>query len=69
MSDSDKAYIARCLDGCGAIIFAAVQSPMANRENAKEVSKLIRDGYTVETLTVAEARPLIGPCKNEVRPR
>ncbi len=67
MSDTDIAYVARCLDGCGAIVFAAVDVPMTKRATSREIAKLIREGYSVERTTVALARPDIGLCKNRAK--
>lgn len=46
------AYIARCKCGCGAIVMATVDRPEYQKDVAKDVADAIRDGYTVEHVTV-----------------
>ena len=62
MSDNSETpcYIARCQCGCGGMIFASVDDAEMReqraKETAKEIGKLVRDGYTVERATVKEVR-------------
>lgn len=55
--DQTPCYVARCLCGCGHLVFASVDSgPDRKKENAKEVAKLIRQGYAIERMPVGEVR-------------
>ena len=56
MSADTPAYVARCKCGCGSFIFAAVDVPDMAKSNAKEIAKLIREGYAVERTTVGIVR-------------
>lgn len=60
-------YVARCTCGCGALVFASVDEPgqtMARRaDTAKEIANLVRDGYTIERMTVGEVRKSAFGCK------
>ena len=58
MEDNDKTpcYIARCKCGCGALVFASVNLPKRAKENAKECAKMIRAGYTIESMPVDGVR-------------
>ncbi len=62
-------YIARCKCGCGGLIFASVQSQQMSKERgndtAKEVSKLIRAGYSIERMTVGDVRAATWLCKKD----
>lgn len=59
-------YIARCLCGCGALRFAAVDEPGACQnlrdDNAKEIAALVRKGYTIERMTVSDVRSANWKC-------
>ena len=50
------AYIGRCK--CGAIKFTTVDKPEYAKENAKEIAKCIRDGLTIERVTVGDVRTM-----------
>lgn len=50
------AYIARCKCGCGGIIMATVDRPEHAKDVARDVADAIRDGYTVEHVTVGYVR-------------
>jgi Ethanolamine utilization protein EutJ (predicted chaperonin) len=56
MSETDKdqtpAYIARCKCGCRGIVMCTVDRPEHAVDVAKEVADCIRDGLTVEHVTV-----------------
>lgn len=56
MSEDDFAYIARCRCGCKGIVMAIVDNPVHKREVAKEIAKCIREGYTIEHVTVGYVR-------------
>ena len=67
MADEDvPSYIARCLCGCGALTFASVDEPNQSKErradNAKEIADLLRNGYTIERMTVGEVRKANWKC-------
>ena len=49
-------YVAQCKCGCGALIFASVDAPGREKDNAKKVASLIRDGFKVERMTVESVR-------------
>ena len=55
----------RCYIGvwpaCGCIRFVTTDDPEYEKDNAKEIAKLVRKGYRVENITVAEFRT--GPRK------
>lgn len=59
-------YISRCLCGCGAVKFAAVDEPGQSKDRkadtAHEIAMLIRDGYIVERSTVGEVRAANWKC-------
>lgn len=56
ITESTPAYIARCKCGCGGIVMATVDIPEHAEEVAKEVAACIRDGYSVEHVTVGYVR-------------
>lgn len=58
MSDKVEtlSYIARCNGGCGGIRFAIVDDPARSKDTAKEVAKVITQGYTIERATSQEVR-------------
>jgi hypothetical protein len=67
MAETDvPCYIARCLCGCGALMFASVDEPGQSEERrkdtAKEISGLIRKGYTIDRMTVGEVRAANWKC-------
>ena len=64
MSDT-PAYVAKCKCGCGALIFATVDVPDMAKSNAKEIAKLIREGYAVERSTVEVVRSSPFMCRRE----
>lgn len=60
MSDvrSDEDVAVTCILGrccCGGIIFASVETPEHRTDNAKEVAKLIRGGFSVATAQPLDA--------------
>jgi hypothetical protein len=62
-------YIARCKCGCGHLVFASVDEPTQSDERrrgtAKEIADLIREGFTVERLSVGEVRKAKWMCANK----
>lgn len=61
--DNDKqvmAYIGR--KPCGCVTCITVDIPDMQKENAKEIAKWIRRGYTVEHVTVEVARKSFTVC-------
>lgn len=60
-------YTARCLCGCGGLVFAAVDDATDDkkrkRETAKEVAWMIRKGYVIERMTVGEVRAAKFTCQ------
>jgi len=54
--DETPCYIARCKCGCGGLVFASVKVPGREKENAKEVAKLIRAGLTIGEMPVSDVR-------------
>lgn len=61
------AYIGRA--PCGCIRFACVDEPVHAKDNAKEIAKLIRDGWTVERVTVQFVRDNWGPGCEQCEPK
>lgn len=60
------AYVGRA--ECGHIVFAAVDSPEHKKGTARDVAKAIRDGLTIEKMTVAEVRASNGQwCPKDCR--
>lgn len=53
-SANKPCFIGRCK--CGGIMFASVDEPQRRKENAKEVAKLVRGGFSISTETVGVAR-------------
>ena len=61
MNDTEiPCYIARCKCGCGALVFASVDEPNQSqarlKDTAKEVAKLVCQGYTIDRMSVGEVR-------------
>ena len=50
----DMAYIARCK--CGGVVMATVDNPDHQKENAKEIARCVRDGLTIERVSVEYVR-------------
>ena len=57
-NDLDSAVEPRCYIGvwpaCGCIRFVTTDEPEYAKDNAKEIAKLLKRGYRVENITVAE---------------
>lgn len=61
MADEEiPCYVAKCLCGCGALIFASVdepkQSPARRKDTANEIAKLVRRGFTIDRMSVGDVR-------------
>lgn len=58
--ERDKAmcYIGR--SSCGCVVAVAVDEPKYQKDNAKEIGNWIRNGLTVERMSVVEARKTFG---------
>jgi hypothetical protein len=54
MSDTDPSLVA--LKSCGCVVAAMVDTPEFRRDNAKEVARLMRNGFAIQRLSVASAR-------------
>ena len=54
------AYVAR--RPCGCMIAAAVDDPKYAKDNAKEISRWIRDGLTIERVSVERVRAEFKSC-------
>ena len=63
---AEESYVARCKCGCGNLVFAMVNNPDHKKDVAREISKLIRDGYDIETMTVEEVREAPWGCISQV---
>lgn len=61
------AYIGR--RPCGCIGFAAVDIPELAKDNANEIAACIRDGWTVEHVTVGYVREHWGPGCAQCQPK
>lgn len=65
MSDENfPCYIARKPD-CGCIVMAVVDEPRHAKDTAKEIAKCIRDGLTIERVTVGYVRTHELGCKHK----
>ena len=53
-SANTPCFIGRCK--CGGIMFASVDEPQRRKDNANEVAKLVRGGFSISTETVGVAR-------------
>lgn len=54
---ADKmAYIARCRCGCGSVVFATMDEPEFAKHTAKSIAKMIRDGYSIERVSLNSFR-------------
>lgn len=58
-------YVGLC-PTCKSVRFASVDIPDMKRENAREVSKLIREGFDVERWTVERVRAANWACSCKV---
>lgn len=64
MSDSDTAYIG--VRSCGCVTFVMVQGTAAPSTEAIELSRVIRSGRRIETVTVGEAKQrLVADCPHK----
>lgn len=54
------AYGARC--ACGNVIEIMVDAERFRAHNAKEIAKLMRKGYIIERMTIADARATFALC-------
>lgn len=61
------AYIARCKCGCGGVVVAMVDDDNYKKENAKEIAKLIRQGFAIERSTVGYVRTGPFMCQKKAR--
>lgn len=52
--ENSMAYVAYCK--CGKMIFAAVDNEMHKKDTAKEVSKMIRKGFSINRISSAQVR-------------
>ena len=68
-NESVQCYIAKCLCGCGSIVFASVDEPghsKARRDDtAQQISKLISDGFTIERMAVEDVRRAPFGCRSK----
>lgn len=64
--DAAMCYIGR--RPCGCVGFAAVDEPAHASDNAKEVAKVIRAGWTIERQSVQWVRENWGPGCEKCRP-
>ena len=64
IKDEPMAYIAR--KACGCIVMACVDVPLpeVRKDNAKEISKAIRDGLTIERVTCEYVRQNMKGCSH-----
>lgn len=64
-------YIAKCKCGCGGMVFASVDDPngryceQRRKDTAKEIAKLVLDGYIVERMTVGDVRAATWLCEKD----
>ena len=65
MSD-EYAYIG--IKKCGCVVAAAVDSPDRPKDVAKDVAGFIRDGLTIERVSVEEVRERFNDCQCDEKP-
>ena len=53
------AYIGR--RNCGCVVAVSVDTPFYRRDVAKDLAEFIRRGYTVERVTVEQAKQMLQP--------
>ncbi len=70
-ADNTPCYIARCLCGCGALRFAAVDDPKFSPEHkadtAESIAEMIKAGYSIERMPVDEVRFANWTCAKEAK--
>lgn len=52
----EMAYISKCACGCGSVTFATVDRPEWAKDTAKTIAKLIREGRSVERVSLDSFR-------------
>lgn len=62
MAETDMAYVGTH-SSCGGWVYLGVDNPNYAKDTAKDVADLIRRGYAVSRMTVAEARKLTTACE------
>lgn len=62
-------YTAKCLCGCGGLVYADVDEPNKTKERKKgtanEIAKMIRRGYAIERMTVGDVRKASFGCQKD----
>jgi len=61
MNTEPMAYIAT--HSCGGWVLVTVDLPERAKDNAKEIAQCIRDGYTIERVTVQAVRTTLTMCE------
>jgi len=59
MKENDEnypCYIARCKCGCTGFVVAIVDNPNHKKEVAKEIASCIKEGFSIERVTVGYVR-------------
>ncbi len=65
MSDESMSYVGKCR-GCGQLVYASVicfDDQERRREQAKDIAGLIKQGFSVEQMTVEQVRQSGFVCK------
>jgi hypothetical protein len=65
LSGETRCYVGR--KDCGCVVAACVDNPEHRRDTARFVADIIKDGLTVETMTVKEVRRCLTVCKHSPR--
>jgi hypothetical protein len=66
-SANTPCYVARCLCGCGRVVFASVDDGTTPKETAKSIAKMIRNGYSIERMKVGDVRAADWICEKKLK--
>ena len=67
MTAESMSYIGRKV--CGCVVAVIVDSDEHRKDTAREIAAWMRDGLTIERVTVANARELVRFCTHDTAPK